>query len=117
MENNSHKRFKIAAYLIFGSIIIDLIAGVIQSNKNPDFEISTGIETSIMFMTLGYFAIKGKHWVKWVILFVTVLSSLPLLTTSDQELGSNATVALLLFSGFLKFTAILLLFLSSRQNN
>ncbi|WP_316822621.1 hypothetical protein [Pedobacter gandavensis] len=114
MENTPDKRFKLAAYLIFGSIIIDLIAGILQSHKNPDFEIGIGLETSLLFITLGYFAFIGKHWVKWVLLFVTVLSTLPLLTMPDQQLGTNTTIFLQLFSGFLKFTAVLLLFLSPK---
>ncbi|WP_316839808.1 hypothetical protein [Pedobacter gandavensis] len=117
MEDKIHKRFKVASYLIFSSIIIDSIVGVIQSHKNPDFEMTIGIETSLMFMTLGYFAFIGKHWVKWVVLFVTVLSSLPLLTMPDQDLSTNPSFALQLFSGFLKFTAILMLFLSPKQDS
>ncbi|MBB2148662.1 hypothetical protein [Pedobacter gandavensis] len=113
MENQIHKSFKIASYLIFAAILIDLIVGVIHSRENANFDISIGIETSLMFMTLGYFAFIGKHWVKWVVLFVTVLSTIPLLVMPDQSM--TVPFALQLFSGFLKITSILLLFLVPKQ--
>lgn len=113
MEDQIHKNFKIASYLIFTAIIIDLIVGVIQSRENADFDMSIGVETSLMFMTLGYFAFIGKPWVKWVVLFVTVLSTIPLLLVPNQAITLPS--GLQLFSGFLKITAIFLLFLVPKQ--
>lgn len=115
MEDQVHKSFKFASYLIFAAILVDVIIGVIQSRHNPDFEMSIGVETSLMFMTLGYFAFIGKHWVKWVALFVTVLSIFPLLSAPAQQITFNSPFTLQLFSGFLKLTAIILLFLGPKE--
>ncbi|WP_316753788.1 hypothetical protein [Pedobacter gandavensis] len=115
MEDKIHGSFKLASYLIFAAIIVDLVVGVLQSRTNSDFDMSTGIETSLMFMTLGYFAFIGKHWVKWVVLFVTVISTVPLVLVPNQAL--NLPFSLQLFSGFLKITAILMLFLAPKPEN
>lgn len=115
MEDKIHRSFKIASYLIFAAIIVDLIVGVLQSHTNPDFDLTIGIETSLMFMTLGYFAFIGKHWVKWVVLFVTVISTVPLIVMPNQAL--TIPFSLQLFSGFLKITAILMLFLAPKQDS
>ncbi|MCX2450129.1 hypothetical protein OQX61_02490 [Pedobacter sp. PLR] len=115
MEDKIHRNFKLASYLIFLAIIIDVVVGVLHSRTTPDFDIATGIETSLMFMTLGYFAFIGKHWVKWVLLFVTVISTVPLLVMPDQAL--TIPFSLQLFSGFLKITAIFMLFLAPKQDS
>lgn len=116
MEDKIHRSFKISSYLIFSSIIIDLIIGVLQSRQNANFDITIGVETSLMFMTLGYFAFIGKEWVKWVLLFVTLLSLFPVLSTPNPEVFTNMPFTLQLFSGFLKITAFLLLFLGPKKS-
>jgi len=115
MEDQVHKSFKFASYIIFAAILVDVIIGVIQSRQDANFELSVGVETSLMFMTLGYFAFIGKHWVKWVALFVTVLSIFPLLSAPAQEIHINSPYTLQLFSGFLKITAVILLFLGPKE--
>ncbi len=109
MEVTVHKNFKLAAYLIFASIVIDLAGGFIQYNNNPDFDIATIVEVALLFMTFGYFTIIGKPWIKWVILMVTVLSVFPLITSKEVFSDASPFYFSQLFSGFLKITSFFVL--------
>lgn len=113
MEDKLHQNFKFASYSIFAAVIIDLINGFIQYQKNPDFNIQTVIETAIMFMAFGYFAMIGKIWVKWVLLFITILCTIPLLAV-NQEFSINLYYLLHFFSITLKVTAFFLLLRATR---
>ncbi|TKC09651.1 hypothetical protein [Pedobacter frigoris] len=109
MEDTVHRNFKLAAYIIFASVLIDLTGGFIQYNNNPNFDITTTVEVSLLFMTFGYFTILGKSWIKWVILMVTILSIFPLITSKEAFSNASPFHISQVFSGFLKITSFFVL--------
>lgn len=73
MQHPIHRNYKIAAYLIFTASAVTLINHVLHHAKH----IATGnlaLETTLLIAILGYFAILGKDWLKWVLTFITVIS-------------------------------------------
>lgn len=110
MDDKIHSNYKIAAYLIFAAITVDLISGFIQWNKNPNFDMTVTAEMALMFMTFAYFAFIGKDWIRWVILLATVLPIFPLVATFNQQTNDIDVFYISQFaSSLLKFSAFIML--------
>lgn len=116
MDEKIHPNYKIAAYLIFAAIGVDLINGFIQKQNNPAFDITVLTEVSLMFLTFGYFAFIGKEWIKWVLLLATILTIFPVVAALNQPANNlNLFYASQFFSSLLKFSAFTLLSLASKK--
>ncbi|SHE78077.1 hypothetical protein SAMN04488522_1011193 [Pedobacter caeni] len=117
MDDQIHPNYKPAAYLIFAAIAVDLINGFIQKGTNPDFDMVTLAEVSLMFLTFGYFAFIGKDWIKWVILLATILTIFPIVAALNQKANQlNILYISQFFSSLLKFSSFIILSLVPKKN-
>lgn len=114
MESTVHKNYKLAAYLIFASVAVDLWSAYIQYQQNAEADITRNVEIALLFLTLGYFTIIGKDWIKWIILVVTILTVFPLLAVKEEAV--NLYYYSQLFSGFLKVTSFTFLLLLPKHS-
>jgi hypothetical protein len=77
MQEPIHKNYKITAYILFTASAVTLINHILHYAKH----IATGnlvLETALLIAILGYFSLLGKDWLKWVLTFITVITTFAL---------------------------------------